>query len=676
MNDELTILNLETKKYACLWRLGNKPALIDECHVQTLDLVLQPHGQNSESFTAQNESFVEVQSSNSAPPRSPQQQVADAISSCLDAATTTNGTSNDVSKPTCLRLLLPAKSGYVARTDFLQRRLYACPHVVETRSWVNAGQALTQSSLQEPVGLTSALSNAIGALLFSHHDGPPLQSDATPSSALETTLAELDAQLHNRLAFPWLLPDPIPRRRLALIEGRKNFDVSHNIYEAAAALNISLVLFDGPDHWLASDSSPHAHLREAFIPVDLAVDAGFESRIVAAIRHSGFHFDGVMSVSDARLFGVARVAEELGLPTSPSAAYALASDKYRTRMMEPTAGEALTVSSVAELDQALADATRAFPPFPLIVKPCLGWGSECVQRVASHPELRAAVAKASARHAHSPQQRTDVLIEPYIDGPEIDANLVLWDGEVVFADIEDDFPCAGDSTGADRAANFLETNIILPSALPAREQTMLRHAIHASILRQGFRNGVFHCEARVRNSTMHFSHTPTTSGHTDLVPLDPEAKNHPPAADPSMYLLEINARPAGYQEAVAVNLTYGIDHFAQQMLFAINDAPRFCALAHPFRHGPQHHCLIMHIHPTRSGVMKTADPGREMAQRHPDLMTRVPRWISWKKRGDEVQGPESPEMTWLAWYLVRAPTRGEVMDWGEEVRGGFEYELE
>lgn len=36
------------------------------------------------------------------------------------------------------------------------------------------------------------------------------------------------------------------------------------------------------------------------------------------------------------------------------------------------------------------------------------------------------------------------MIEPYIDGPEVDANLVLLDGEVIFFEVTDDFPKPGD----------------------------------------------------------------------------------------------------------------------------------------------------------------------------------------------------------------------------------------
>jgi hypothetical protein len=42
----------------------------------------------------------------------------------------------------------------------------------------------------------------------------------------------------------------------------------------------------------------------------------------------------------------------------------------------------------------------------------------------------------------------DILIEPYINGPEVDVKIGLWDGELAWAEVCDDFPYAGDSEGA------------------------------------------------------------------------------------------------------------------------------------------------------------------------------------------------------------------------------------
>lgn len=61
--------------------------------------------------------------------------------------------------------------------------------------------------------------------------------------------------------------------------------------------------------------------------------------------------------------------------------------------------------------------------------------------------------------------RVSVVIEPYIAKPEVDANLVLLDGQVVYSDIENGFPARGDAADVGLDDNFQETQLLLPSEL-------------------------------------------------------------------------------------------------------------------------------------------------------------------------------------------------------------------
>ena len=64
-----------------------------------------------------------------------------------------------------------------------------------------------------------------------------------------------------------MLPEAVPRRRVARVQGREDIESSRQAYEAAWALGISLVMIDQVGHWLQDDNWPYAHLREAFIPI-------------------------------------------------------------------------------------------------------------------------------------------------------------------------------------------------------------------------------------------------------------------------------------------------------------------------------------------------------------------------------------------------------------------------
>ena len=67
--------------------------------------------------------------------------------------------------------------------------------------------------------------------------------------------------------------------------------------------------------------------------------------------------------------------------------------------------------------------------------------------------------------------------------PKADANFVLLKDGVLFFEVIDDFPYTGESDSTDGSSNFLETQMVIPSKLPASELVNLRSSIHQSILR-------------------------------------------------------------------------------------------------------------------------------------------------------------------------------------------------
>jgi len=60
-------------------------------------------------------------------------------------------------------------------------------------------------------------------------------------------------------------------------------------------------------------------------------------------------------------------------------------------------------------------------------------------------ELVEAVRRAAERHTDAVTTTSAVVVEPYVDGPEMDANIILMNGEVLFFDVSDDFPSKGDA---------------------------------------------------------------------------------------------------------------------------------------------------------------------------------------------------------------------------------------
>ncbi|KAK7414832.1 hypothetical protein QQX98_006347 [Neonectria punicea] len=574
---------------------------------------------------------------------------------------------------TLLRLAFSNEAGTVVRPDFLSYRLHGCEDIslavgfLQPLSPVTPIKADEAARINTSGGFLTLLQSAVGGVVAHAGDG------------IQGLRSRLDDEFAKCLSFPWTVPGPLTPQRVFWVQGRANIEASRQFYEAARALGITLVVLDEHGHWLQGDAGPYAHYREAFIPMSIDGDEGLAQRIVDAVRGYPHKVDGIVSISDVRLPLVARACEILGLPTSTSAAYMLAGNKGASRELESAAAgedQGFVLETAQDLDAVLTQ-RRDQLRYPLIVKPCTGWNSDCVVKVRNEDELRAAVRRASGRHATSPASSTGVVVETYVDGPEVDANFVMLDGEVLFCDITDDFPCSGDLPGteATEAANFMETLMDVPSALPDDEKEMMRESLRKSITRLGFQSGVFHCEARVRGSRAYYA-VDAASGLLDLHVQDERTGT----AAPSCFLHEVNARPPGYINCVAALLAHGVDYYAVRLLLSLGprEKARVKALAQPFLHGqPQYVLGITVLPPTRGGVMASEDAVREFLEANRELQRQVVDFQTVKKKGEVVQGPGSSEL-WCVGYVTVASKEGRraCLELARQVRERFDYRLE
>jgi biotin carboxylase len=554
------------------------------------------------------------------------------------------------------KFILPVKSGFTVRSDFLERRLQGYEHTLSVEGFLTPRGEIKAPDFDgdSPLSLLDLLPYAVGAV----------QVESEPH------LAGLEAELVNRLSFLWISSDPIPEKRIAWIKGKEDLESGRRIWEAARALGIKVVILDHEGHWFQKDDDRWSFLREAFIPTNITADEGFVDRIVAAVRCYDKPIHALVTVNNAGAIGAARACQILGFRSAPPESYIIAGDKFRTREMEPENGGAFKVLSLEELHTRLLSKTHPPIEYPLIVKPCMGWGSECVSKVQTEEELIQAVTRASNRHSDGPNPRSDVMIETYIEGPEVDANFVLINGEVAFFEVADDFPKTGDNSENPLDVSFVETAMVLPTALSSKEIQITKDSLHQTLLRQGFRTGVFHCEGRIRYASTGYE---IRNGLVDLYPSDQLYDNK----EPSFYLHEVNARPGGYFVSSATLLTYGVDYYANHILAALGDLDRCRALSVPFSHGPQWWLEVIIIQEDKAGVMKTPDAGKEMLERHADLRLAVVDYKTTKKKGDKLLGPRANVFSYLAYFSVASRrSREDCLRLGEKVRRSFTYEIE
>lgn len=557
--------------------------------------------------------------------------------------------------------ILPSANGYVSRSDFLRIRLQDFPFSIQhVHELLQPLQQYSAIAVDPEASLPSLVKHAAGIVQWADID------NSVSIAGLQERLLDLTQELKYRLEnASWLSSEPITRKRIALVRGRPNITAGGPVYRAAEAMGLDLVIISEEGHWLQPETEENKKHREAFIPTDMTEDTGVVGRFVAAVKSYPLPIDGIFTLSDNFFVAVAKAAETLGLPTSPVSAYETAVDKYRSRLLQDEPGKTARVTSVAELDVLLRNPDLFSPSFPMIVKPTKGWSSEGVSKVRKLEDLSIAVDKATSRHGSA------AVIEPFFDGPEMDVNFVLLEGDIMFCEIADEPPCQADASDASVHDTFSPEALTLPSALPAHEQEMVKTTLRDILVKLGFRTGIFHVEARMVNSSCEYRDI--GGGVIDLVP-----KETLPLGEPTCRLLEINARPPGFRVTLPSKQTYGVDYFAVQMLAAVGDVNRLKMIAKPFQHaiagsaaGSQYWSRLVYIPVPADGTVNWVEglsPCDELKRRRPEVAEHIAMAMDYFEEGEKVTMYTDGARNYAATILVHSrKSRREAIEMGNEV---------
>jgi biotin carboxylase len=268
------------------------------------------------------------------------------------------------------------------------------------------------------------------------------------------------------------------------------YEGKRRCYKRLAGLGARLVIVDEPGHWSESLADEIAEAKWVAAPIsgDPDVDAG---AILGALERADIRADGVLTFWENSVCEAARVAAALGLPGNPPEAVDTARSKVRTRELSMRLGlltpKAQRVRSLDELFAAAADIG-----FPAVVKPEFGASAMGCVRVDDFESLPGVYKL--VRSVVTPEQDgifragSDLLLEQYLDGVEFDVDLVLQEGECVFASVSQNWPTAEPS--------FQETGLHLP---PDHNKRAVRKLVDLSVQTVqsfGFRRGVLHVEGK------------------------------------------------------------------------------------------------------------------------------------------------------------------------------------
>lgn len=273
-----------------------------------------------------------------------------------------------------IKLVTPSEKGNIILADILPQRMQDIEYIEQTTAFAQPVQLFDGPEWTASTEFVALFKTSAGAIRL-----------RDTYTIIDPALQVLESELHNRLPTP-LVVSGLKRQTIVFVEGSDVLPYrggcAAKFYTAAEALGIDVVVLAAKGHWLQDSDSEYAHWRKEFIPFEFGFDADCPSRIVAAVKQYDGHIDGILTCFDSYQVPVSEAAAERGLPTEPASAYEIATNKYKTSAFE---GRNSFVATSAE--EAMKIARTEDLPWPIIVKPCRGWGSELVFRVDNIEQL-------------------------------------------------------------------------------------------------------------------------------------------------------------------------------------------------------------------------------------------------------------------------------------------------
>jgi biotin carboxylase len=141
------------------------------------------------------------------------------------------------------------------------------------------------------------------------------------------------------------------------------------------------------------------------------------------------HFDGIFTFEEASVETTAIVARALGLPFLDSATATRCRDKHQMRSAFARTGVPSAASYVAASPAEAADIAQTIG-YPVVFKPRTLASSMGVTRVGGPSEVADAFAVASSAAHPRFAREPNILVEEYLEGPEVSVESVVVDGTV------------------------------------------------------------------------------------------------------------------------------------------------------------------------------------------------------------------------------------------------------
>jgi carnosine synthase len=218
-----------------------------------------------------------------------------------------------------------------------------------------------------------------------------------------------------------------------------------------------------------------------------------------------------------------------------------------------------------------------------------------------------------------------LLLEQYLDGTEVDVDVVMSDGEWQYACVSDNGPTL--------EPYFNETWAVCPSLLPKDRQAALKDLAVSTVKALGFTAGIFHVECKY-----------TSTG--------PQ-------------LIECNARMGGGQVRECNLLTWGVDLVEETLFVALGIPSRPAVPKVPIKA-----VAYCYVNAKKSGRIGSMECLKDLLKQK-DVVWAKPL----TQPGSQVVGPADGLPTWLCDLLVTKSTAKEALEFLHKIEDELPFEI-
>lgn len=229
------------------------------------------------------------------------------------------------------------------------------------------------------------------------------------------------------------------------------------------------------DEWIIADTINHKQAVRA---------------VQNYINNSKIKIDGAVTYWECGVLLTAKIIDKFGFIGNSYISARIARDKYLFRDFCEAHDIPTPKFKMVKSRIDIEKIKREFN-FPVVVKPKFGSNSAAVRKVdlaeglaATYQKVKNLVLFDSTRHQFDP----DIIVEEYIDGQEVDIDLLVQAGEIKFSAISDN---------AMIEPYFIEVGRETPSRLAADKQKELLAMTNKLIKKMGIKDSCVHFEARI-----------------------------------------------------------------------------------------------------------------------------------------------------------------------------------